>query len=376
MKKSGITSFAFVFAGCFLGAGYVSGQEILQFFVCFNKGGILSLVISFILIFIFSMVLLIFSKETENYKSDTLIFGEKTPILRTVFIVAEFFLLFSMLFIICAGAGSIFSQLYNIPVFVGSLIFAFTSGIFAARGIKPVEKVINFIVPILLILILIVCIWVLTKAPLLTSPEKIDIKNPFVNNSVFSSAVYISYNFLVAIGILLPFSEILKSKSDIIRGGILGLSFILITSVLMFLSMYFLPGTQNSSVPMIIAANSCSPFLGYLYSFILLLGMFSSSVSVQFALINFVKKSSGKTYLKKQNYIVFLFSLIAFIGSLSGFKRLIGTIYPVFGCFGFIVILCISINFIKYKFNIHKISCYTFINSRKHISGGLKNVYK
>ena len=36
MNRIGAWQLAFVYAGCFLGAGYVSGQEILQFFGAFG----------------------------------------------------------------------------------------------------------------------------------------------------------------------------------------------------------------------------------------------------------------------------------------------------------------------------------------------------
>ena len=41
MKKIGALNLGLAFAGCFLGAGYVSGQELWQFFGSFGGGGLL-----------------------------------------------------------------------------------------------------------------------------------------------------------------------------------------------------------------------------------------------------------------------------------------------------------------------------------------------
>lgn len=49
MKQLSVTRIAFLFSGCFLGAGFVSGQELWQFFGCFGRGGFWGLAISAVL---------------------------------------------------------------------------------------------------------------------------------------------------------------------------------------------------------------------------------------------------------------------------------------------------------------------------------------
>lgn len=39
MKKISASAMCFTFTGCFLGAGYVSGQELYQFFGAFGAAG-------------------------------------------------------------------------------------------------------------------------------------------------------------------------------------------------------------------------------------------------------------------------------------------------------------------------------------------------
>ena len=51
MKKLTPIKLALTFAGCFLGAGYVSGQELWQFFGVFGKGGFFGAVLAAALLF-------------------------------------------------------------------------------------------------------------------------------------------------------------------------------------------------------------------------------------------------------------------------------------------------------------------------------------
>ena len=43
MKKLNVFRLGLLFAGCFLGAGYVSGQELRQYFVVYGAKGYLGL---------------------------------------------------------------------------------------------------------------------------------------------------------------------------------------------------------------------------------------------------------------------------------------------------------------------------------------------
>lgn len=51
MKKIGSFNLGLAFAGCFLGAGYVSGQELWQFFGSFGAKGVAGLLVAVALLF-------------------------------------------------------------------------------------------------------------------------------------------------------------------------------------------------------------------------------------------------------------------------------------------------------------------------------------
>ena len=51
MKKIGALNLGLAFAGCFLGAGYVSGQELWQFFGSFGTKGAVGLAIAMAVLF-------------------------------------------------------------------------------------------------------------------------------------------------------------------------------------------------------------------------------------------------------------------------------------------------------------------------------------
>jgi hypothetical protein len=57
MKKINSIKLMLTFAGCFLGAGYVSGQELWQFFGSFGKIGFLGIAVAAVLLSSFGIIL-------------------------------------------------------------------------------------------------------------------------------------------------------------------------------------------------------------------------------------------------------------------------------------------------------------------------------
>ena len=67
MKQLTPVKFALTFAGCFLGAGYVSGQELWQFFGVFGRGGLLGLALAMIHRVVFGSIERFIGIITEHF---------------------------------------------------------------------------------------------------------------------------------------------------------------------------------------------------------------------------------------------------------------------------------------------------------------------
>lgn len=63
-KKWNAGSIGLTFAGSFLGAGYVSGQELWQFFGSFGGGGLLGVLAAMVLLAVFGLALMYIISRT------------------------------------------------------------------------------------------------------------------------------------------------------------------------------------------------------------------------------------------------------------------------------------------------------------------------
>jgi len=348
-KKISALSYAVTFAGCYLGAGYVSGQELWQFFGNFGFKGILGFVLTLALLFFFGVILLFLAKRESIEELDVVIVGDNISWLKNAVAIIEVIFLFGIFVIMAAGAGALIDQISSIPKIIGCLVFCIAVAVISIKGIYGMVSAFSFIVPALVISAVIISVFSLIKGDITTldfSSHKSD--NILINNPVISSFTYLSYNFFGSIGILLPFAKLIEKKKTMIFGTLLGCVFLFLIAIGILLSLFLSPHSITAAMPMLYLASNINSFVGYIYAFLLLLGMFGTSLSSLVAIINFFEKKNYKKAPKKIPLIVLL-SLLAFIGSFAGFGNLIGTIYPIFGYFGFFALFGLLYNYIKSK---------------------------
>lgn len=346
-KRVSALAYAVTFAGCYLGAGYVSGQELWQFFGVFGYKGIIGFIFTLFLLFFFAVILLFLAKREGIEELDVVITGEKSTHLRALVAAAELIILFGIFVIMAAGAGALINQILPVPVILGSFVFCFMVAAVGIKGIDGIISAFSFIVPALVISSVIISCACLIKGDIFSlhfeAPSR---ENPLISNPVISSVTYLSYNFFGSIGILLPFAKLTENKKSVITGTAIGCGFLFVIAIGILLSLFLTPQSITAPLPMLYLASKISPALGYIYAFLLLCGMFGTSLSSLVAIVNFREKKQLKKVPKSTGLIVIL-SLLAFIGSFAGFGNLIGTVYPIFGYFGFFALFGILYNFLK-----------------------------
>ena len=136
-------SMAFTFAGCLLGAGYVSGQELWQYFGSYGNVGIIGLFISLIFAGICSWIVIWLSDHAETGTVDRLIIRFDIPWLRVAVGVIFSLLYFVITLIMIAGISSLCLQMFGIPRDVGSAfatILVMVTVYFGFNGMVKVFK--------------------------------------------------------------------------------------------------------------------------------------------------------------------------------------------------------------------------------------------
>ena len=163
MKIMGVLLLAVAFAGCFLGAGYVSGQEIWQFFGSFGIYGLWGLLLAVLLQCFFGNILFRLASDTGIEELDKVVIRQNAPALRAFVGATEVFFMFGVCVIMYAGAGALIEQVSGIPAAFGSAVLALLVSLIARSSFIGMIGAFSVLVPLLVVFTLCVSIASLVK---------------------------------------------------------------------------------------------------------------------------------------------------------------------------------------------------------------------
>ncbi len=339
-----ILKVAFVYAGCFLGAGYVSGQELYQFFGSFGTYGYSGLFVSFLLQLILGFAVVAVAKNTGIYEADKIIVIKENKALRGFFGFFESLFMFGIFVIMSAGAGTLVNQLTKINETVAVLIFCVLCTIFALSGVKGMTKVFSFVVPLLVVFTTAISLICMKNGDFSFVSDGVQPENPLLKNWLVSAVVFVSYNFFCSIAILAPVGVKVKSTRKGFWGILLGCVLLLAISFGIVASMSVFKESCAEELPMLFISSALNRELGTVYGILLLLAMFSASLSCIVATVVYLKTKLPDI---KEIPVTLIICAGGFLLGRVGFSQLISFIYPVCGYLGFFAAFGVLYSFMK-----------------------------
>ena len=346
MRKISSWQLAFSFIGCFLGAGFVSGQELWQFFGAFGAKGFWGAAFASLLLCFFAAILMFIARKTGVADMEKVVFWKNAPALHTILGIIEIVFMFSIYIVMIAGAGSLAEQLtgYKLAKPIFSAVFCAALTAVSLRGVGGLVQIFSRVMPLLTALAIAISLAAVFRSGELTFTESVS-GNPLIANWPIAAFTYLSYNFLCAIGVIAPMGQMAKSTRTIVVGAVIGCIVLCAISCAIILAVTSMPETSVLELPMIAISAAVHPALGYVYAILLFCAMFGASMSVFVPVPDYF--SRFEPIRKHRLIFACILSVFAWLGSNLGFSRLIGTVYPVFGYIGAAVLVLIVIHFFK-----------------------------
>ncbi len=325
---------AATYIGTIVGAGFASGQEVLQFFSAFGFLGIWGIVLATSLFFVFGYMILVIGRalsasayvEVVRF-SNGRFFGSLIDFIITIF-------LFGALAAMIAGAGAIFVEQFALSSWWGTILMALLSLFTVIRGIKGVINAISYVVPVLLISVLLISLYGIYRSPV--TVEDIQRTANLVGaapNWFIAALNYASFNLVIAVAILAPMGPNAKKTSALFWGALLGaLGLGLGVLAIYFSVLSNILEVAVVEVPMIYIASLISPFIQLLFAVVLFSAVYSTAVSNLYGFV------SRMTFIdqKFRIWLIVGTTIAAFIVSQVGFSTLVTYLYPAVGYGGFI----------------------------------------
>ena len=342
MKQLKTRKLALVYAGCFLGAGYVSGQEIWQYFGSFGVSGLLGLAAAMALLFMFGVMILRTAQITGKTAADEIAVSWDLPAVKTVMSAMEIVMMFAVVAVMSAGVGALAEQMLGVPAWCGSLVFCAVTMACALMGLQAVVSAFSVSVPLLVGATAVLCAWSLAKNGV-TLPAARMSDNALLGTWLPSAVNFACYNVFLTIALIAPFGPYVKRRRTAAAGIGLGTAMLAVIALGVMLCLFSLPEAAEAELPTLYAASQLTPAGAWVYAVLLLLAMFGTALSSLVAVGHYLSEKVA-VCKRRGRLVTVIISAAAFGGSLFGFGDLIGTLYPIFGygSVAFLILLAVS----------------------------------
>lgn len=327
---------AMIFIGSIVGAGVCSGRELNQFFATYGIAGFVGLIFCGLLYIVFSKVIIDITNKYQVSSYDEFVdLVCPKPVAKFINIVLTLFLL-SSTSIILAGSGSILRQFFGIPKWIGVLVMFIISSFFLLRKTTGLFEVNTIVVPTLIIVMSAIFIGYVIRQPESLNFTYMRMIPRQKTNLIMSTLVYVSFNILTIIGVIVPLTCEIKKPKAIIRGIVVGSS--VLTLLGMYITFLMLVNPFHPSlyeIPLLGVAMSLSPILQIGMIGIMWLEMFSSQVSNVYSLSYYLRNRFNIPYQKG----IFLVVAVAAPFSVIGFAKLVEILYPLYGVLSLVFLI-------------------------------------
>lgn len=332
------------YLGAVIGAGFASGQEIVQFFVNYGRPGFQGALLAAVLFAASGGMLLYIAHEQKmsNYQ-DILAYLLGKKVGKIVdFLLAIF--LFLGISTMLSASGAVFYEHLYLSKYWGILLAYLMVVIALAAGKQGLIYSYNLLVPIKIVLLLLISGYVaifmgdvqVTASAAYLSPQG-------QNGWPLASILYVAYNFSLAMVVLSEYQSV-SSKSDGVKGAIEGGLILGLLVILNYGALCkFLPVVMHYQVPMLFVAGHISPAAKYVYTLVLWMGILTTAIANAYGFAQRFSRFTGLSY----SLCLVLCMTLALPLATQNFSSLVNKVYPAFGILGILILLALSYSFLK-----------------------------
>ena len=330
----------FILAGAvcayWIGAGFSTGQEVLQFFAVNGINGIWAALLCCVLTCAFSFTLWN-AGQREKFENPYDVFPYYCgKYLGQIYIWFSVVLSYGIFVVMMAGGGATIHQYFGIPTYLGTGFIGILSLITVLLGVNKLINIIGVIGPIKILFVMVIGLAALVSAigmpVLLTEGDALMPTLGFQSasgNWAWSGALYAFLALMMSTPFQVTCGQQSANKREARVGAVAGgIMFTIAIVFLVLAEIVYHELIVGQQVPTLAIANYVSPILGLLFSLIIVLCIYSAVASVLLMVVR--KFAVDKT--KKFNGIALILTGIGmFFGSIIPFDRLVNLLFPITG---------------------------------------------
>ena len=347
---------ALALVGLTVGAGFASGQEVIQYFLAFGYKGIIGAAIAGAAIAIFSGWVYQLGSYYMADDHSAVFRSVSRPWVARYMDITTVFTLFCIGFVMVAGAGANLEQQFGLPTWAGSTIMVVLLLLSGLLDIDRLTNVFSFITPLLIICLIAAFVITLTNMPsdfshLNEIAQTNQSASGTFGNWLITALNYATLVMIMDVSMMLVFAGSHMNPALAGRGGLLGgIIFAVLLLMLTFILFANMADVMGADMPLLMVFDNMHPAVGVFVSIVIYLMIYNTAVGMFYA--------SGRrlSHDKPGKFRPYYFAavLVGYALSFIGFADLLGWVYPVLGYLGLVLGVAMGIAWFRDRKNIQE----------------------
>ena len=339
---------ALAYVGVIVGAGLSSGQDILQYFLSFGKKGIIGVILLGVLNVIFGRIMLTLGSYYQSDNHQDVLGKIAGPVMNKLIDLTLIIAAFVMGFVMVAGAGANLNQQFGIPAWTGALICSVLIVIVAYMDFNKITAILGIFTPVIIVMILMVTAYTFIGKKYDFGELDLAAKTiePAVSNLWLSVINYFSLCAMTGVSMAFVLGGSIVRIGTAEKGGLLGGSLIGLIITCASLTLFAnIAEVKSMDIPMLEIMKEIHPAIAFVYTLVIFALIFNTAFSLYYA----TAKRFGKGNMKRTRIIMIGIVAAGYLCSFGGFKALIGYLYPILGYMGVLLLVLLSVTWIRKK---------------------------
>ncbi|MCI8852312.1 MAG: hypothetical protein HFI32_02250 [Lachnospiraceae bacterium] len=328
----------------FIGSGFASGQEILQFFGAYGTGkGALGLCLSLFFVYLCVYRILLDGGKRQNMRASELLNWYCGPYLGALLEWLTPFFLFLCYSVMLAGSGALLGEYLGLQVQTGRLLMLALSLGTVLLGLNRLTEIIGRIGPVIVALVFglgLACVLRQGGMPLVSAAEARQAGIlPTAESWILSAFLYAGFTVLTALPFLTGLGKSLSSGKERSRCAFYGCGIYWAGAMLLLLGLLAsLEEIGGKGVPTVYLAEQLVPGAGLVFAAVMFAGIYTTAVPMLWSVGS---RLASEEHRGRFSLACMAVAGGAFLWSRMDFSFLVGTVYPYIGYFGLAIVVCI-----------------------------------
>lgn len=339
------------FVGIVVGAGFASGMEALQYFVAYGTNGFYGVILASVTMLFAATAFMTFGSYFLAREHNEVFYNVTSKPAAFIMDWSAVACMFSVGFVMFAGAGSNLRQSFEWPIWVGAVAMLTLMLIVGRFDVDKVSSVIGWATPLLVVFVLIGSIYSFTQVGVswseVGSYAQQEVSRADGTPYWWLGALnHTGLNALCGVSMALVMAgDEFDTKSTRLGGILGGVIYAVMLALLVASLLIQVESVNGNDMPLLAVIDNVDPVLGFIMTWVIFLMVFNTCLGMFYALAKRLTRKKPERF-----YPVYAIACIVGFGlSFAGFQPLVSSLYPILGYLGLFVMAVMTVTYLRHR---------------------------